>query len=299
LAEAEVRRGNERVDAPRATRKTKKQLDRALKNVPQNQRKQLETAINAWQRSKDREVDTLRREVELYRTLSTAGITAATFAHESTGNPLKVITLALNSIDTRGKRDLGATNYTKSLAEPVAMIRRSLGSLNVLGVATLRLLEGTKRRVGRVEVYNSMKSVVTVFQPFFEGRQVEIDLQLAKGGPYLRGTEASIESIVTNLLNNSLSAFESSAVKQRRIEVKTFLQDRTLIIEVLDNGPGISGIEKDEIWLPGYTTRKGGTGLGLTIVRDITKDLGGSVAVEEKGALGGATFRITLPILGA
>jgi signal transduction histidine kinase len=299
LAEAEVRRGNERTAAPKATRKTKKQLDDALKKVPKNQRKQLETAINAWQRSKDKEVDTLRREVELYRTLSTAGITAATFAHESTGNPLKVITVALNSIESRGKRDLGTASYGRSLADPVGMIRRSLGSLNVLGMATLRLLEGTKRRVGRVEVHESIKSVVTVFQPFFEGRQVEIDLQLAKGGPYLRGTEASIESIVTNLLNNSLSSFESADAKQRRIEVKTHLEDLTLILEVLDNGPGITGIEKDEIWLPGYTTRKGGTGLGLTIVRDVAKDLGGSVAVEEKGVLGGATFKITLPILGA
>lgn len=298
LAEAELRRGKERGEAPKSTRKTKKQLDEALQKVPKSQRKQLESVINAWQRSKDKEVDTLRREVELYRTLSTAGITAATFAHESTGNPLKAISVAINSIESRGKAAL-KTEYEKRLAPPVGIIRNALGSLTVLGMATLRLLEGAKRRVGRVEVHACIKNVIDVFKPFSEGRQVEVELQLTNGSPYFKGTDASIESIITNLLNNSLSAFESVTTRQRRIEVRTHLHEKTLVLEVLDNGPGIAGIETDEIWLPGYTTRSGGTGLGLTIVRDVAKDLGGSVSVEEHGSLGGATFRITLPILGA
>ncbi|MFI5364000.1 MAG: ATP-binding protein [Candidatus Binatia bacterium] len=80
--------------------------------------------------------------------------------------------------------------------------------------------------------------------------------------------------------------------------MRTTVTSGRLHLDVLDNGPGIVGIDANEIWLPGYTTKPGGTGLGLTIVRDAAQDLGGSVAVEERGELGGATFHIELPILG-
>lgn len=299
LAEAEVRRANERVTAPKATKRNKKQLDEALKKVPKAQREQLQSIISTWQRSKDKEVDTLKREVDLYRTLSTAGITAATFAHESSGNSFKLLTMALNSIEHRAKKELGAVDYGKKLADPVDIARRATKSLSVLGEATLKLLESSKRRTARVDVHASIKSVVGVFDPFIKGRDVDLSVEYGSGAPYLKGTEASVESIVTNLLNNSLTAFESSSTSKRRIEIKTKVDTKAMMIEVMDNGPGINGIDRDDIWLPGYTTKKGGTGLGLTIVRDAAKDLGGSVVVEEKGSLGGATFRVNLPILGA
>jgi C4-dicarboxylate-specific signal transduction histidine kinase len=72
-----------------------------------------------------------------------------------------------------------------------------------------------------------------------------------------------------------------------------------LPIRVLDNGPGIEGISTKDIWLPGQTTAANGTGLGLTIVRDAVIDMGGTVAAERKGALGGAEIIISLPTIGA
>lgn len=68
---------------------------------------------------------------------------------------------------------------------------------------------------------------------------------------------------------------------------------------MLDNGPGIRGINVSDIWLPGETTYPNGTGLGLTIVRDTVQDLGGSVDAVGQGELGGAEIIIQLPILGA
>lgn len=297
LEEAEKRRGTERTDAPKAAKRNKTKLDDALKKVPAKTRAQVEDAIEAYEKSRNREIETLRREVELYRSLSTAGITAATFAHESTGNPLKAITMSLKAIESRGKRELGG-KYESTLEQAVSVARRATESLSVLGTATLRLLEGSKRRVGRVDVHELLQSVLALFKPFLDGREVEVKKVLAPGSPYLKGTEAAVESIVTNLLTNSLAAFERAEVKRRTIEIRTAVLNSRLVVEVLDNGPGIIGIEADDIWLPGCTTKPGGTGLGLTIVRDATRDLGGSVAVDEHGELGGATLRIELPILG-
>ena len=297
LAEAEVRRANERAEAPKTTKRNKKQLDEALKKVPKAQRDQLQNIISNWQRSRDKEVDTLKREVDLYRTLSTAGITAATFAHESSGASFKLLEMTLNTIEQRAKKVVETEAYEKKFAEPLRMAKGATKSLSVLGQATLRLLEAKKRRVERVDVHASIQSVLALFEPFIKGREVDVVAAYANAKPFLKGTESSIESIITNLLNNSLTAFESSTATDRTINLKTKVNTKEMEIEVMDSGPGISGIDLDDIWLPGYTTKKGGTGLGLTIVRDAAKDLGGRVSVEEKGSLGGATFRVILPIL--
>jgi signal transduction histidine kinase len=57
-------------------------------------------------------------------------------------------------------------------------------------------------------------------------------------------------------------------------------------LKVLDNGLGIKDIELDEIWLPGKTTTPGGTGFGLTIVKDSVKDMGGKVHAIAKWRVG-------------
>ena len=64
----------------------------------------------------------------------------------------------------------------------------------------------------------------------------------------------------------------------------------------MDNGPGIEGISVEDVWLPGKTTTEKGTGLGLTIVRDVVLDLNGSVDAVAHGELGGGKFIVTLPL---
>jgi signal transduction histidine kinase len=67
-------------------------------------------------------------------------------------------------------------------------------------------------------------------------------------------------------------------------------------IRVQDNGPGIEKLAIEEIWLPGKTTTEKGTGLGLTIVKDVVEELRGRIEAEAHGELGGACFTITLPL---
>jgi C4-dicarboxylate-specific signal transduction histidine kinase len=233
----------------------------------------------------------------LYRTLSTAGITAATFAHESSGNPIKVITLSIRTIERRGKQELGS-RYQQILEAPVCAILHATDSLSVLGTATLSLIDHQKRRLGRVSIHDVVKEVLKMFEPFLAGREVSTSTEWADGHPYLRASQAALESIVTNLLNNSLAAFERKSVAKRAIRIRTDLKDTVLVLSVADNGPGIEGIAVADIWLPGETTRPNGTGLGLTIVRDTVRDLGGRVDALSHSDLGGAEILVELPILG-
>jgi C4-dicarboxylate-specific signal transduction histidine kinase len=143
-----------------------------------------------------------------------------------------------------------------------------------------------------------MKELIETFEPFTSGRDIKIISTPCAGSPYLRGSNAAIESVFTNLINNSVTAFETSDVSNRQIHIRTEVHEGVFTLRVLDNGPGITGIKKSDIWLPGETTRRNGTGLGLAIVKDTVADLGGDVDAVEHSELGGAEIIIKLPILG-
>ena len=148
-------------------------------------------------------------------------------------------------------------------------------------------------------IHETIENIVDLYKPFSDNREVEIEYDFDSGIPFMRGSIAALESILTNLLNNSYNAFERANIKDRKILIRTRLNHESLEIRVLDNGPGIMEISKKDIWLPGETTRKNGTGLGLTIVRDTVLDLGGRVDAIEHSEMGGAEIIITLKILGA
>lgn len=297
MKEAQKRRASERVEAPKRTVKAKLEIREAIERVPAPKRRAIKQAFNKYEVVREKEIKTLRKEVQLYRTLSTAGITAATFAHESAGNPIKAIDQAAKSIERRAKKELG-DRYTDTLAEPVELIIRSTDAMKVLGNVTFSLLDHEKRRASQVEIHEIIESVVKTYEPFLKERDVEVATELANGKPYLRGSKAAIESIVTNFLNNSLVWFEKVRVKKYKIGIRTEVSNGNLRIRFDDNGPGLEGIDPDDVWLAGETTRPNGTGLGLTIVHDAVKDLGGTVKAQAHGDFGGACFTVELPILG-
>ena len=298
MDQAAQRRAQKRAEVVTSVDRARKKVETRIASLPPRAQKKISEAFGNYDKTRERESTQLRKDVQLYRTLSTAGITAATFAHESSGNPIKVVAHSINVVERRAKKELGP-RYDEVLKRPVESIVKAVDSLSVLGNATLSLIDHDKRRLRRVSIHGTIRNVLKIFDPFLRGRDVTVELDLAPGDPYLRASEAAIESVITNLLNNSLAAFEQGNVTERRVQILTSIVDDRVAVDVTDNGPGIEGIEVKDIWLPGETTRPNGTGLGLAIVRDTVRDLGGEVAAEAHSDFGGAHFTITMPILGS
>lgn len=110
---------------------------------------------------------------------------------------------------------------------------------------------------------------------------------------------AQIEDAVLNLIINAIEAIEGEgkvAVSIRRAESESEAEfDEEAVIEISDNGTGISDKDLALIFHPFFTTTKGGTGLGLPAVRRIVRAHGGRV--EAKSTVGeGSTFTIYLPL---
>ena len=274
--------------------KVESELDRLAVETPSGA--DARSLFDEYAEAQERAQQAMRDEVQLYRTLSTAGIAAATFAHEFAGGPLKVIRRSVAALRRRLKPILNPV--PGDIAEPITLVESSTNTLGTFTDGTLSLVDRDKRRVGRIDVHKAIAQVTDTYSPFMAERTATLELELCDTNPYLRSSEAAIESIVVNLLTNALNAVAESKHPSRTIRLTTDAFGDVLVLTVSDNGPGVQHFSTDEIWLPGVTSRPGGSGLGLTIVKDTVIDLGGTVSAAANGRLGGADFEIGLPILG-
>lgn len=102
-----------------------------------------------------------------------------------------------------------------------------------------------------------------------------------------------MEQALINLVRNAISALSGQTNGLITLRGKTGSQDE-IILEVTDNGPGISPEIHSQIFIPFFTTRQKGTGIGLSIVKKILNMHGGSIHFQtQKGR--GTTFIIKLP----
>jgi two-component system nitrogen regulation sensor histidine kinase NtrY len=107
-----------------------------------------------------------------------------------------------------------------------------------------------------------------------------------------------IRGVLINILNNAVAAVVSHEENQGRPEVRVNLffdrKARRAVVEIADNGPGISPSDKNRIFEPYFTTKRGGTGLGLAIVSSVISEHQGEIRVFDNQP-GGAKIVITLP----
>ncbi|WP_216689222.1 sensor histidine kinase [Hymenobacter siberiensis] len=294
LREAELRREQTRKNNSEEIVIQKKNLKQAISKLKQNEQEVISTIVKSYDSAWEKEANSLRGEVQLYRTLSTVGVVAAVFAHE-TKHPVSLIERRAKTILRRIKK--GEVEDKERLSNPAKQIIKQSKQISSFQDLMLGFVEKDKRRNTRVDVYKTISNVLTKFKPLFDERDVRVSADSLEGNPFIRGSEASIESIITNLLVNSIKAFTDVEIGIRIINITAEISGNEVRVIVSDNGPGIEAIDVKDIWTPGQTGYSDGTGLGLTIVRDSIRDLGGTAEAKAHGRDGGAEFILTIPTL--
>lgn len=252
--------------------------------------------------SQRQEIQALREDLLLYRSLATVGTSTAVFAHEA-AKPSSRIVRDVATVRQRVQGHVSEETYRREFEGPLDSSVSSAQTLETFARLPLNLVKKSKREVADIDVDKACPAVVELFARYLEERSIQVEFDLEGQGSLVRSTVADIESILSNLLVNAAHAFTRTDARRpnRTIRIRTRLVDeesgKLLSLHVDDSGPGIVGIDLAAVWLPGKTTRDNGTGLGLTIVRDIVADLGGSQEAREQGDLGGARIMISLPVL--
>ena len=197
--------------------------------------------------------------------------------------------------------------------------RNALGT--ILGYARMMQKEQDPRvRRSAAEIVREVESVGATVDEFLlyarppEPRRVRVLL-----GDLIRGCAAGMQDLVdveiegefgelsaddgllrrafSNLLRNSADAVADREGRARiRIAGRTVASGQSVQVDFEDDGPGIPAELRDQVFVPFFTTRTRGTGLGLALVQRTLVDMGGTIEAGQ-GTLGGALFRIRLPLV--
>ena len=143
-----------------------------------------------------------------------------------------------------------------------------------------------------VDLGPSLGNTVAVLKSKARGKSIAVAIELEDALPRVRGFAGELNQIWGNLIDNALDALPDGG----RLEVLASREGPSVLVRIVDNGPGIPAAIRERIFEPFFTT-KGvgkGTGLGLDIVRRLVRHNDGTIEVESQP--GRTEFSVTLPI---
>jgi signal transduction histidine kinase len=214
-----------------------------------------------------REKEAVEARLRQAQRLSALGTLAAGVAHD-VRNPLNAIKLlsshAIDLVD--GGADAPAV-------KPLQTIRAEVARLEEIVSGFLSLARESEIHPEPTNVDTLLQDCVRLFQREAEQRGVRLTGEYRTGGAPLRLDPKQINRAVLNVLLNALEACPAGG----RVRLFSRLTDRACEIEIRDDGPGLPREVLDRVFDPYYTTKPGGTGLGLSVTRGIIEEHGGTI----------------------
>ncbi|RNI29380.1 sensor histidine kinase [Rufibacter immobilis] len=126
-------------------------------------------------------------------------------------------------------------------------------------------------------------------------QQEQVNVQLTEGSVYVRADENQLIRIFNNLLLNALQAIPSSRTPHIQV-TQELVSAQWVLVAVKDNGTGIPEEVQPKIFIPNFSTKYSGSGIGLAVVKKGVEAIGGSIWFETQENEG-TTFFLKLPVV--
>lgn len=226
---------------------------------------------------------------------------ARRLAHEIK-NPLTPVALAAGRIDRLLERLDSATDpqareaIRRRLLQSTRTIDREVHSLKSLVDSFSDLARFPAIRPEETDLNAVVLDAVGVFDGRLPGVRliVDTDPQL----PPVRIDPEPFKRVIVNLIDNAAEVVQQSWVKEIVVATRGPAGGDFVELAVADSGPGISPENRRKLFLPYFSTKERGTGLGLTIVRRVVDDHAGRIRVEDNHPTG-SRFVIEVPVAAA
>jgi two-component system nitrogen regulation sensor histidine kinase NtrY len=169
------------------------------------------------------------------------------------------------SLKTISKRSDGLINFVKEF--------RSLAMV-------------PKPKMVNIEVKSLIEEICQLHKKEMADNNIQTSVSIEPEDIHITADKAQIEQVLINLIKNAIQAFDRT--ENKRIELKCFLNDKQqVVISIKDNGTGIEPEALEKIFIPFFTTKKNGSGIGLSLSRQIMRQHNGTLSV--KSTLGAGT----------
>lgn len=232
-----------------------------------------------------------RVQNELIRSekLISLGRLSAGVAHEIR-NPLNAIKGAIVHIQRRRRTDSLITEYTRLVAEEI-------DRLNTFVSEFLLFARQSPPKKAPTDLNQLVAGVVSLFADEAAARRVALSQDLDPRLPPVPLDAGQIEQVIVNLLINAMDALPEGGqvVLATGLAPEASNRPPLALLSVTDNGTGIAEADRQNIFDPFYSTKDGGTGLGLPLSLGIVENHGGEMAVES-GPGKGTRMTVRLPL---
>jgi two-component system, NtrC family, nitrogen regulation sensor histidine kinase NtrY len=213
--------------------------------------------------------------------------------HEIMNSVSPVISLAHSTNDLLSQNQ-ELDNETRSEIHQAikAIQKRSEGLLHF--TETYRKL--TKIPLPRLEVVDAKtltEGILLLMGTVIRDKGIDLECHLPDRQILFQGDVEQLEQALINLLKNAIEALNDAPAK--KISVYLDSRDSSVVFRIKDTGPGVPPALRDQIFIPFYTTKKEGSGIGLSLCRQIIYQHGGTLRANFPEE-GGAEFVITLPL---
>jgi signal transduction histidine kinase len=226
--------------------------------------------------------------------LESLGVLAGGIAHEIR-NPLSSINISISSIERTCGASTGLEPETKEKFDRILEQMKSAAAK--MGLVVQRVMDYSKPfppRKESVDLNGVIEEAVRLSLSTLRKREIAVLKDLAPDLASCRVDAQMIEQVLVNLITNACQAMEG-AEGAKLLEVASSIQNGRIILRVSDSGPGVPPSLRERVFDPFFTTRKDGSGIGLSFSHRIVADHGGSLRVDAS-RWGGAEFRIELPM---
>jgi signal transduction histidine kinase/FixJ family two-component response regulator len=218
--------------------------------------------------------------------MAAVGRLMASLAHEI-NNPLQAVRNCLHLANRVDVDD-------KQRAMYLAMTDNELDRL----VNTVRhMLDFYRPGLQEKEAVNlcaAVERVLTLLQSQFENQKITVFMQVDATYPAILGVRDQVQQVFFNLLLNAMDAMEGKEKKQIWIEGE--MRENELYIYIEDTGPGVQSEMQARLFEPFVSTKKNGTGLGLSVSYGVVEAHGGRLALVPSRHEQGACFEICFPL---
>ncbi|MCZ8215708.1 MAG: ATP-binding protein, partial [Cyclobacteriaceae bacterium] len=172
------------------------------------------------------------------------------------------------SLKTISKRSEGLINFVKEF--------RSLAMV-------------PKPRMTDINLRDLLDELCQLHKKEMADANIQMSLSVNPNDLLIHADKSQIEQVVINLIKNAMQAFDRP--DNRVLEVKAYQNDKQrTIISVKDNGTGIDPEALEKIFIPFFTTKKNGSGIGLSLSRQIMRQHKGSLTVKSTPGVGTEFF---------
>lgn len=227
--------------------------------------------------------------------LSTLGTLAAGLAHE-VKNPLGGIKGAAQLLEREFEPESEMLEYTRVMIRETERIDHIIREL-------LELASPRGLRLAPVNLHKVLGDILLLQQHAATGREIAFIKHFDPSIPDIMADEEMLTRLFLNLICNAIDAMGEDGrltVTSRVLSDYRMAQNerrsRMVAIEVSDDGPGIPLEDLENIWTPFFSTKSGGTGLGLTICHKIVLEHRGMIKAESDPGHG-TKFTVLLPLV--